>query len=518
MCGERAAPGRSQVVAWCLEGKLRDAGQLFPAGVSSMWRYLSSTSCLRAASRWSAPLLLVLLSSPSRAADIDDGVQLTVEQAFMIAVLDGEVNDATIRLHRLMRGQVLHGSVSASEAAFLRHAAQLLTLGKLMAEHTVASAYDGQLPGTPLGRLLTGQTAWDLGGDGVRCLAHDVRREPVDGSHSSPTVAASVERVGFRVEYVCIAPHLHKMRGLARLITAMVQEERAPTLVAFEQVMLSAAHRDDTRPWSMSGSILLSSDAQGRNWMSEGANVSGQFLTEAAIVPTQWTLVPATQAASVHTAVQELLERTHGAGEPVEDLTGAIATHLLLRFPDVLRGPLRQDAIGFARALSSRSVAAECRVQEVYEGEDHYEQRTVRRVQAELQCALPTLGWVPAPIDADGSDAIALVERYRQFLERATETIANSPATLSATALDFHLEPGSDGGELQAESGAVPKMLLEATLPGPLLKELGGLVLNSEPLHPELRYEQLDARNLSEFGRVHLRRFTQALRAATRTE
>lgn len=119
-----------------------------------MRRYLSSTSHLRPFSCWSAPLLLVLFCTPSRATDIGDGLQLTVEQALMIAVLFGEVDERAIRLHGLTRGSEPVGPLSEPDAAVLHDTVQLLTMGKLMTENVVALAYGNRLEGTAAGCLL----------------------------------------------------------------------------------------------------------------------------------------------------------------------------------------------------------------------------------------------------------------------------------------------------------------------------------------------------------------------------
>ncbi len=481
-----------------------------------MRRYLSSTSHLRPFSCWSAPLLLVLFCTPSRATDIGDDLQLTVEQALMIAVLFGEVDERAIRLHGLMRGSEPVGPLSEPDAAVLHDTVQLLTMGKLMTENVVALAYGNRLEGTAAGRLLAASQAWGFAGDGARCLAQDVRREPVDGA---PVAAASTDRVGYRVQYVCIAPHMHKSRALTQLMTAVVQGQAAPSVDALEQSMLAGERRDEARPWSMGGSLHLSSDARGRNWTSSGAVVGEQLLAEMQVPPTVWMPAPVSQAESVHMAVQELMHRMQVAGEASADLQDAIAAHLLLSFPEVLWGAVREDVSGFARAVARRAATAECRVQEVKQGEDRYEAHTVRLAQAALTCTLPALEWTRAPLDAHDRDATALAARYRQFLQRATETIATSPAHAAATAVDFQQVSGPNGDAWHAEPGALPKLLLEGILPAPLVKELGGLALNADALHPDMRFEHLDGRNLDASGRVLVRRFLYQLRAAnTRNE
>lgn len=492
-----------------------DAGELSPSVFPSMWRNLSSTSRLRSFPCLSAPLLLVLFCSPSRAADIDDGLQLTVEQALKIAALSGEVDEWSIRLHKLMRGGEPAAPLSEPDAAVLHDTVQLLTMGKLVTENVVAVAYGNRLEGTGAGRLLAASQAWGFAGDGARCLAQDVRREPVDGA---PPAAAPTDRVGYRVQYVCIAPHMHKSRALAQLMTAVVQGQAAPSVDALEQSMLAGERRDEARPRSMNGSLHLSSDAHGRNWTSSGAIVSEQLLAETQVPPTAWMPAPVSQAESVRTAVQELMQRMQVAGETSADLQDAIAAHLLLRFPEVLWDAVREDVTGLARAVARRAATAECRVQEVQQGEDRYEAHTVRLAQAALTCTLPALEWTLAPLDAHDRDATALAARYRQFLQRATETIATSPAHAAATAVDFQEVSGPNGDAWHAEPGALPKLLLEGILPAPLVKELGGLALNADALHPDMRFEHLDGRNLDESGRVLVRRFLQELRAARRVE
>lgn len=431
----------------------------------------------------------------------------------MIAVLSGEVDERAIRLHGLMRRSEPVGPLSEPDAAVLHHTVQLLTMGKLMTENVVAFAYGNRLEGTAAGRLLAASPAWGFAGDGARCLAQDVRREPVDGA---PAAAASTDRVGYRVQYVCIAPHMHKSRALAQLMTAVVQGQAVPSVDALERSMLAGERRDATRPWSISGSLSLSSDAHGRNWTSSGAVVGEQLLAEMEVPPTVWMPMPmpVSQAESVRMAVRELMQRMQVAGEASADLQDAIAAHLLLSFPEVLWGAVREDVTGFARAVARRAATAECRVQEVQQGEDRYEAHTVRLAQAALTCTLPALEWTLAPLDAHGSDATALATRYRQFLQRAAETIATSPAHVAATAVDLQQVPGPNGDAWHAEPGALPELLLEGILPAPLVKELGGLALNADALHPDMRFEHLDGRNLDESGRVLVRRFLYQLRAA----